>query len=150
LTSCGQAEPLPDDCTLLRLVENSERELEWHDDEGRWVPRVPSNALNFNVDLSLFWRGHLELCHGWTPDGLLRPTELVGKVVFQTSKLTLDSLNLNVSHTPNSEQPEGCAHCSAARPVGLNKFEKKSLSTKISRKMALAAGEIVLTKPEGA
>lgn len=135
---------------LLRLVENSERELEWHDDERRWVPRVPSNALNFNEALSLFWRGHLEHCHGWKPNELIKPPQSTAKVVFQTHKLTLDSLHLDVSHTPDSDEPAGCAHCSAERPAGLKKPEKKNLSTKISRAMALAAGEIRLAKPDGA
>lgn len=129
-------------------MANSPDELEYYSDEGLYRPRVPSNALRFDQDLSLFWCEHLVDTHQGDAHELANERQ---KLVFEILQRKLLDLSLRVEHTPQATVVPGCAHCSAWMPAGSQtKAERRVICSAIARSSQLVGGECTLGPPEGA
>lgn len=148
---CGQQDIVGSSDVLWRKTRDHADHLEWYADLGCWLPRVedPSNALQFNPDLSVLWADHLLGRHEILASSLVAGDE-VYNLVFAVDVSAMATLKLRVEHTPTESTPVGCSHVSVWRPESLTKPQRKQLKYALQRLMRLVAGEVRRSVPEGA
>jgi hypothetical protein len=152
---CGHIDELPIEDRLWRRFSSSPNHRTWDDDLGRWLPNL--GDLQFNPELSTYWRQHLRM-HGKGPLSLLDASaayDLVGE-------LTIGEIQMQgfpVRQSPDDEDSsKGCAHVSVYWPPGSipqgqhqpTKDQRKLLRTQLARELVWVHGDMPKTGPLGA
>ena len=147
--ACGTpASTVPSEHHVVRLTKDHLDYLMWSAEQGRWLLRVPGNAIQFDDDLSTYWVEHLWNVHGASADEIVEPSP--GRsIAFRARIGELVALGLTVRHSPTDPVMPGCAHTSFDRPR-LGPQARRALSVDISMLMSVAAGVITQLPPPGA
>ncbi len=148
---CGEQDQLEDDQHLWRRVKDDPNMLIWNSDEKRWVPSNtnPSNSVQFNPELSTFWREHLEDSHMLTARSIA-DDELGYTLVFEIMVEVPRKFGATVVHTPTCERPVQCAHTSVFYPNDLNKGQRFIFRQELAHSMFLVSGSCHQVPPPGA
>lgn len=147
---CGEVVELDDSQDLWRRVRDHADHLTWNSDDRRWMPRPtpPSNALQFDPDMSTSWSQHLQGRHNQGPDAALdyegRYTLVYGLNVGEARLI-----GCTVRHSPQASDPPDCAHSSLEWPVPADKSTRKAIRADLSHAMKLVHGESRLEPPPG-
>lgn len=148
---CGDVEELNDEEVLWRRVQDHLDHLTWDSDAQCWRPRPthPSNALQFDPDLSTTWERHLTTVHALTPEAVLDES---GKytLVYALSVGDARGLDCGVRHSPVESTPPLCAHASLDWPEPVDRNAKREIRYGLSQVMTLIFGAPSVTPPPGA
>lgn len=149
---CGRVGAIDDEHHLWRSVKDDPDCLEWDSDDAQWLPRVqdPSNSVQFNPDLSVFWAEHVEKVHAAGIEVALTPSQGY-TLAYSLSAATVRELHLGVVHSPQDDMLPGCAHGSIEYPVPRPaKHERRELRYRLARQMRLVAGSPTVRPPPNA
>lgn len=148
---CGERDQLEDDHHLWRRVKDDPNTLTWVPDEKRWVPSNthPSNSIQFDPELSTFWREHLEGTHRLTARSI---TDEVGgyTLAFEMKVEVPRELGACVVHSPTCEKPIDCAHTSVFYPNDMDKSQRFIFRQELAHSMFLVSGSCSQVPPPGA
>lgn len=128
--------------------------MEWDADNQRWLPA--QNQLQFDPELSTYWREHLAI-HDQNPEVLLADN-LTYTLVGEWEVEAVRQLHFPVEHSPTGEKPPDCAHTSVYWPPDSltpsqpepSKAKRRALRGPLAARMTWVYGEITTTPPEGA
>jgi hypothetical protein len=152
-----------DDDHVWRQARDSEDHYSWHqDDDGNWIARLRVKGLKgsmpglqFDPDLSVQWREHLDL-HGYTPQGLVRAKPNL-PLIFEANVGDIRAIRTEtlerfyVAYTPMDDEPYGCAHVSVLLLLRKSQSaERDSLREDLSRLLECRYGTPSVPVPEGA
>jgi hypothetical protein len=153
---CGElAESIPRDNRLLRRFIDDENHITWEGD--RPIPHpLMGNSMQFDPELSTFWREHIEDDGNRIDSVLGRCPEytLVGEIGVGAA---LD-VPMAVAHDPTDEVPIiGCAHAGvgwspSTIPAGSHqptRPEKKRLRAELARGFSFVVGDVHTERPPG-
>jgi hypothetical protein len=144
---CGTVQEIPDSHRVWRAGRDDEDQRVWFGDERRWIPAPkPPPAIQFNPDLSVAWREHLELVHDLGPAAVLPDGYTL---VWEAQVGAVRALGVTVEHSPPEPDPWLCAHSSVDLPDGATKAVERAVRTKISQIMRHVHGTLPPTGPPG-
>lgn len=114
--NCGTSAPIGAKDHLLRRLPDEDSCVVRSRRTGGLVPNVGSNALQFNPEMSAYWREHLDTSHQLGAPAVAGPDD---RPVFEMAIEDLEALGLMVRHTPEDTIPIDCAHTSIFWPGGV-------------------------------
>lgn len=148
---CGEVDELDDHEILWRRVQDHLDHLTWDSDAECWRPRPthPSNAFQFDPDMSATWERHLSEIHELGPEVVL---DEAGKysLVYAMQVEDARSLGCGVRHSPLEHTPPLCAHASVDWPDSVDKNLKREIRYGLAQAMTLIFGSPTVTPPPGA
>jgi hypothetical protein len=148
--ACGERQELADDDSVWRRQQDHIDYLEWSYDDDKWLPTA--KALQFNPDLSTYWRQHLERVHKNEPESIFVEGDHRYTLVYECGVVEIRTLGFGVEHSPEgSTEPPECAHTSVNWPNGnMDKQRRRELRSPLARALQLVYGTISLTTPPDA
>lgn len=152
---CGEVEVLSGSDRLWRRVYDHPDSLEYFPDEDRWLPKGSPPAVQFDPDLSMTWREHLERRHRLGPEAIIADSGHA--LVFEMSVDDAEILGCAAEHSPVGDEPVDCAHASILYPPLPNdltrnqrKSEQAAVRNAVGRAMRRVHGSVTQPKPPGA
>lgn len=146
---CGAVSELDDTHGLWRRVRDDPDDLTWHSEEQRWLPRPEQPSIQFNPDLSCYWREHLVEQHASGPRSAIGSASRYA-LVFELAAGQARNLRCLVEHSPQGPTVPDCAHSSVRREAGLTRAERAALRNDLAYAMRLVYGVPTQQPPPGA
>lgn len=149
---CGEPQEIPVTNRVWRRLVDSKNHLAWDYDNNRYVPSPA--ALQFNPEMSTRWGEHLKM-HGLGVADVLENDDRY-TLVGEWSVEEVRKMHFPLEHTPDGDEPLGCAHASIYWPPSAVKAGTKrpdsvtrtSLRNQLVRGMAFVYGEITTPPPD--
>lgn len=149
---CGRVGKLPDQDHLWRRFTNSPNHLTWDADLERWIPSL--SILQFDPEMSTYWREHLRMHGKGASSVLTRGYTLVGELDIGK----IQRQGFPTRQSPNDEPSIGCAHVSIHWPpesvlqgrTQPSKDQRKLLRMRLASEFIWVYGDVPTSGPAGA